>query len=77
MVEYNLIFIIIAVTFGFIHNRKNNNRVELRFYFSEDKLKKYISTSVDVEPKYWNDAKECISEKCENHLLLQEYVFTR
>ncbi len=61
-----------AVILNLVHNRKGNNRVELRLYFPENKEQKYRSTGVEVESVYWNAEKECISDKCENRILLQK-----
>ena len=61
-----------SVTLGFIHDRKGNNKVELRLYFRDNKKHLYRSTGVEVEPEFWNSEKECISDKCENRILLQK-----
>ena len=61
-----------ATTIGFVHNRKRNNKVELRLYFSDTQEQKFRSTGVVVEPEYWNAEKGCISDKCENRVLLQK-----
>lgn len=61
-----------TVTKDFVHNRKGNNKVELRLYFSENRERRYRSTGVEVEPEFWNAEKGCISDKCKDRILLQK-----
>ena len=61
-----------AVTLKFEYNRKGNKKVELRIYCSDNRRNLYRSTGIEVEPDDWNAEKECISDKCENRVLLQK-----